>query len=67
MLIYVSPKNINYSIDACNTRLKNLEAIAIEVNALSMARISPSQLKAKVNQLSEQVIEATPGKTGWVS
>lgn len=59
-------KNINYNMDACNTRLKNLEAIATEVNALSMARVSPSKLKAKVNQLSEQLIEATTGKAGGV-
>ena len=51
-------KNLNSSIFACNTSLKKLEEIAIEVSALSMARLSPSKLKAKVNQLSEQLNEA---------
>lgn len=52
-------KNINSSIVVCNTRLKELEKIAIEVSALSMARLFPSKLKAKVNQLSEQVDDLT--------
>lgn len=51
-------KNLNSRIYACNTKLKKLEEIAFEANALSMARISPSKLKAKVNQLSEQLNEA---------
>lgn len=59
-------KKINSFIGACHANLKKLEEIAKEVSALSMARISPSKLKAEVNRLSE-VIEATTGKTGWVS
>lgn len=50
-------KNLNSRIYVCKTKLKKLEEISVEVNSLSMARISPSKLKAKVNQLSEQLNE----------
>lgn len=51
-------KNLNSRIYACNTKLKKLDEIFIESNALSMSRISPNKLKAKVNQLYEQLNEA---------